>query len=294
MPFYASFVQDRAARAALCGWSVRASTCRGRVALKSIIRTLFLATALCATPAMAHFQTLYTPDLTPDAPADIRVKAIFWHPFIGGPNVDMPFPLEAYAINRGERIDLMPSLSQVTFAGPDNQALAFDLTVPVRRAGDYVTVLVGEAYFDEAAQLLIQPYVKMILNAGGLPSDWDVPVGLPAEIVPMTKPYNVMSGSTFSARVLRDGEPLPGHQVEIVYLNAVPDMEANRSVSNGVVPPDGGVLVATTDDNGVFTVGLPRAGYWGFGALAAGPAFVNEDHVHISQDAILWVEVVPF
>lgn len=253
-----------------------------------------LAASLAAQPGFAHFQSLYTPDLTLDRPGEVPLKAIFWHPFSEGPNVDMPRPLELFSINRGERTDLMGSLEEIVFEGPDNAAIAYDATLPVPRAGDYVTVLVGDYYFDEASDFYIQQIAKTVLNYGGLPTDWNEPVGLPTEIVPLTKPYNVLAGSTFTGRLLSDGNPLPDFEIEITYLSAEPDMETNTAPEPSVTAPEGGILVTTTDDNGVFTVGLPRPGFWGFGALGAGPDYRHEDGTYISQDAILWVEAVPF
>lgn len=243
-----------------------------------------------AQPAQAHFQTLYTSDLTVTGTMDLPLKAIFWHPFIGGPNVDMPLPLEAFAINRGERIDLLETFEEIAFEGPENSALAYDLTLPVTRAGDYVTVVVGDLYFDESSDLYVQQFTKTIVNASGLPTDWNQPVGLPTEIVPMTKPYNVMAGSTFTGRLLSDGKPLHNYEIEIVYLSTEPDMNTNVAASSTTRAPQGGTLVATTDENGVFTIGLPRAGFWGFGALGAGPQYRHEDGTYMSQDAILWVQ----
>lgn len=252
---------------------------------------LMLAAGFCQ-PAQAHFQTLYTPDLTVSGPVELPLKAIFWHPFIDGPNVDMPRPLKAFAINRGERIDLLETLEEIEFEGPESAGLAYDLTLPITRAGDYVAVVVGDIYFDESSNLYVQQFTKTIINSSGLPSDWNRAVGLPAEIVPMTKPYNVMAGSTFTGRLISDGEALPNYEIEIVYLSAEPDMETNVAGASTAQAPEGGTLVATTDANGVFTVGLPRAGFWGFGALGAGPEYRHEDGTYMSQDAILWVQAV--
>lgn len=267
-------------------------THKKRSSVKAIASLVVVLLAGLSGPAHAHFQTLYTPDLTVSGAMELPLKAIFWHPFIGGPNVDMPLPLGAFAINRGQRIDLLETFEEVSFEGPENSALAYDLTLPVTRAGDYVTVVVGDLYFDESSDLYVQQFTKTIVNSGGLPSDWNQPVGLPTEIVPMTKPYNVMAGSTFTGRLLSDGRPLPDYEIEIVYLSTEPDMGTNAAAAPTAQAPQGGMLVATTDENGVFTVGLPRPGFWGFGALGAGPEYRHEDGTYMSQDAILWVQAV--
>ena len=44
------------------------------------------------------------------------------------------------------------------------------------------------------------------------------------------------------------------------------------------------------DSNGVFTFGLPRAGWWGFAALGAG-GDLKHNGKELSQDAVIWVQV---
>ncbi len=50
----------------------------------------------------------------------------------------------------------------------------------------------------------------------------------------------------------------------------------------------GGAVVIRSDDNGLFTYAVPRAGHWGFAALDIGP-----DKMHggkdLSQDAVIWI-----
>ncbi|WP_198516917.1 hypothetical protein [Sinorhizobium meliloti] len=44
------------------------------------------------------------------------------------------------------------------------------------------------------------------------------------------------------------------------------------------------------DANGGFAIGLPRAGWWGIGALGIGPVKEHRGK-QLSQDAVLWIEV---
>ncbi len=41
--------------------------------------------------------------------------------------------------------------------------------------------------------------------------------------------------------------------------------------------------------NGEFTFGIPRAGWWGFCALGAGPEDTYKGK-ELSQDAVIWVQ----
>lgn len=273
--------------------------------------SVVLALAATAVPAAAHFQTIYAPSFLIEEPGEVPLKLIFWHPFIEGPNVDMPEPVEFYMVHRLQRTELMDRLERIVFQGPENPAVAYDASLPVERVGDYVVVLVTGLYYDDASGGYIQQFAKAILNFGDAPTDWfrtaDIPAtpadldvlgeasfdeaaGLATEIVPLTKPYNVLAGSTFTGMLLREGAPLPFWQVEIVYLSAEPDMETNTIGETSVSPPPGGMLVVTTDEEGIFTVGVPRAGFWGFGALGSGPTTEAPDGQPLSQDAILWIE----
>jgi cobalt/nickel transport protein len=259
-------------------------------------------------PVQAHFQSIYADNYNQPAPAEVPLKLIFWHPFFDGPSVDMPPPEEFYALHRGERIDLMDSVTETVFQGPDGTSVAYDAVLPAQRLGDYVLMLTTGPFRDETAGLVIQQYVKAVINRGGLPTDWDasgkfIDIAniatanldpIPTEIIPMTKPYNVLAGSTFTGMLLQDGMPVPGWDVEVVYIAANVDMDSSAAGEATVARPPGGYLTVKTDPNGIFTFGIPRAGFWGFGALGSGPDQVTEDGTPLSQDAIIWVEAFDF
>jgi cobalt/nickel transport protein len=127
-----------------------------------------------------------------------------------------------------------------------------------------------------------------VLNRNALPTDWDQPVGLPTEILPLNKPYNVIVGCTFSGVVLSEGKPVAGAEIEIEFMAAEPDLEAFATTESTVQPMAGGSIVAITDEKGVFTFGIPTAGHWGFAALGSGPVTEHKGK-ELSQDAVLWI-----
>ncbi len=247
-----------------------------------------LALALVSAPALAHFQLVYTPDSNLETAGEIPMKLLFWHPMDNGHVMDMAEPQQFFVRFRGERTDLKPSLSPVSFVGLENEGQAFSAATEVRRAGDYTFAVVPQPYYEESEDIFIQQITKNIVNRGGLPVDWMEPVGLPAEIVPLNKPYGVIAGSTFSGIVLADGEPVAGAEIEIEYLAAEPDLETNRPASEAAAGVPGGAIVAITKADGSFTFGIPKAGHWGFAALGVGP---TKEHAgkELSQDAVLWV-----
>ena len=248
------------------------------------------ALSICLAPslAQAHFQLVYTPETMVEKPGDVPVGLIFWHPFENGHAMDMARPEQVFALSHGRRIDLTPSLSEATFKGAQNEAAAWRATVPVRKMGDYVLVTIAAPYYEQSEDLYIQQFAKSYLNLGQLPSDWADPVGLATEIVPLDKPYNIPAGGIFTGRVLSQGKPVAGAEIEVEYLAAAPDLESFSAGPATTEPLPGGALVVTSDENGYFTYGLPRAGVWGFAALGTGPESAHEGKA-LSQDAVIWV-----
>ena len=247
-----------------------------------------LSFAALAQPALSHFQLIYTPKVNLEKAGDVPLKLIFWHPFENGHVMDMGKPESFYAVHKGQKIDLMPSLKPIKFKGMDNEAAAYDAAIKVKRNGDYILVIEPAPYYEESEDIYIQQLTKSYLNKGTLPTGWEEPVGLATEIVPLNKPTNILAGSSFTGRVLADGKPVAGAEIEIEYMAAEPDMETNSPKKATASPMPGGAVVALSDENGYFTFAIPKAGFWGFAALGSGPKKEHEGK-ELSQDAIIWV-----
>jgi len=257
--------------------------------LEHLQRACVAALALTLpAPVSAHFLLEYTTETIIAHPGDVPVKLIFWHPFGNGYVMEMARPRAFFMVHRGDRTDLLDTLEPVAFRGAENTATAWRGTVPVKRSGDYILVTEPEPYFEESEDKYIQQITKAFLNRSTLPTDWDSPVGLPTEILPLSKPYNVLVGGSFTGRVLSEGAPVPGAEIEIEYMAAEPDMDAAGTTTPTVDPPPGGALVLYSDANGYFTFSVPRAGHWGFAALGVGPETEHEGKP-LSQDAVLWI-----
>lgn len=175
--------------------------------MKKTVLAAALAT-LIPVGAQAHFLLQHTDEVLIDRPGDVPVGLIFWHPMENGHAMDMDAPQEFFMIHNGEKTDLMDRVAPATFKGKNNEAAAFTASVPVKRSGDYVVVTVPAPYYEESEDIYIQQITKSVLNRNTLPTDWDQPVGLPTEILPLNKPYNVVVGSTFSGVVLSEGKPV--------------------------------------------------------------------------------------
>ncbi len=246
--------------------------------------------ALAAAPAAeAHFQLVYTPEVNVEKPGNLPMRLVFWHPMENGHVMDMGQPREFFVVTKDGKTDLLPALKPITFKGSENAAKAFAVDLPVKKNGDYVVAVVPAPYYEKGEDIFIQQIAKSYVNKGGLPTNWAEPLGLPTEIVPLNKPTNVLAGSTFSGVLLSEGKPVAGAEIEIEYIAATPDLKTNAApAKTSVKAPAGGALVAVTDANGVFTFGIPKAGFWGFAALGTGPAKTHEGK-ELSQDAVIWV-----
>lgn len=255
---------------------------------KSLVAALSMAAAAIATPASAHFQLIYTPEVNLNRAGKVPFKLIFWHPFENGHAMDMGQPEEFYYIHKGEKTDLLDTLKPITFKGAHNEAAAYEADVKIKRSGDYILVTKPAPYYEESEDIYIQQITKSFVNKGGIPTDWMEPVNLPTEIVPMNKPTNILAGSTFTGRLLSNGAPVAGAEIEIEYMAAEPVMDENKAGEPKASPMPGGAIVAISDANGYFSFGIPKAGFWGFAALGSGPKTEHEGK-ELSQDAVLWV-----
>lgn len=256
--------------------------------LKLLAGLYALALLFPPTPAWAHFQLIYTPQVNLTKAGPVPVRLIFWHPFENGHAMDMGPPEAFFVVHKGQRTDLMDTLSPITFHGAGNDAKAYAAKVPVKRNGDYVLAVVPAPYYEASEDIYIQQLAKSLLNKGGVPTDWAEPVGLPTEILPLNKPTNVLAGSTFTGRVLAEGRPVAGAEIEVEFMAAEPDMATDAAGAPTAEPMPGGSVVVLSDANGYFTFGIPRAGFWGFAALGTGPV-TEHNGKPLSQDAVLWI-----
>ncbi len=269
---------------------------------KQILASLGLMAALAvAAPASAHFEMVYTAGNTAMEKAeDLDLRIAFAHPAESGHMMDMGGVNEFYALyKRGEnapqKLDFKNYLKAIKWSSAEGSGDAFSALIPrkdIRSIGDYVFVVVPGYYMEKEEDIYMQQITKLIVNVGGAPTIWNEPAGLPCEIVPMIKPYATWAGNVFQGLVLSGGKPVPGAEVEVEYLSFPPDMKANAFAKNPVVTYPNSSLITQTviaDQNGVFTFGLAKAGWWGFAALGIGPDKEYKGK-ELSQDAVIWVQ----
>jgi cobalt/nickel transport protein len=266
-------------------------------------KLLVAVAALAASPAaFAHFLLLYTPQTAMRSAQPVTFAMVFTHPFEPTHTMSIEKPLAFYVISqRGaeaepQRTDLMAHLQPVTWRSLQEPGQAYEAQLPrnlVRSLGDYVFVLEAAPYYEASEDKYIQQYTKTVLNVGGVPGNWSAKNKLPTEILALDKPYANWTGGVFRGVVLANGKPVPNAELEVSFVNHPPVMDERRFVTHTTVnaPQDSfqnlGILA---NERGEFTIGLPRAGWWGICALGVGPqkTFKGKE---LSQDAVLWIQV---
>jgi nickel transport protein len=256
---------------------------RGNTAWHRRICPVLVAACLALTaaaPARAHFGIILPADdmvMATDG-RRLSLQLMFLHPFQGS-WMSMARPAAFGVRIQGQSVDLLSQVHPAERSGHAIWAADYD----IRRPGDHVFFLEPAPYFEPAEECFIVHYTKVIVHALGMESGWDEPVGLKTEIVPLSRPYGLWTGNVFQGKVLRYGAALPNADVEVELL-----------AEGTLTPPADPFItqVVRTDANGVFTYGLPRAGWWGFAALSTDEAPRRHSDGHdypVEIGAVLWV-----
>ncbi len=242
---------------------------------------LFAAMALsfCA-PALAHFGMVIpsAPVVSEGAKSALTFDLRFWHPF---ENSGMNLARPSFTLYRdGKSADLTPSLRPVKTRGFDTWSASYT----VSRPGLHTFVMTPAPYWEPAEDCFIIHYTKVAVPAFGDDDGWDKPLGLPVEIVPLSKPFAQYAGNVFQGRVMAGGKPVPGAEVEVEFYPG--------DKLKGVAPNDLMVTQAVkADDAGIFTYAAPCPGWWGFAALVEGPDKMDHEGTpkKVELGGVIWV-----
>ena len=199
--------------------------------------------------------------------------------------MDMQAPEQFGVQIAGIKHDLTSELEVTRLRGKLNPAnvSSFKAQHKIKRAGDYTFFLTPAPYWEAEEQAMIIHYTKVIVNAYGLENGWETPVGLPVEIMPLSRPYGLWTNNLFSGQVLNNGQPEANALVEIEY----------RGQGNVKIPATPFITqVVRADVNGVFHYAMPKAGWWGFAALVDnGKTLVAPDgtNAQVEEGGLVWV-----
>ena len=152
----------------------------------------------------------------------------------------------------------------------------------IKRPGVYKFFVEPQPYFEPAEEKFISHVPKVIISAFGFEDGWDEPIGLPYEIIPLSKPFGLYSGNLFQGKVLKHGKIASNVEVEVELYNTF-GLKA---------PSDAHITqVVKTDENGIFSFTMNHKGWWGFAALIEeGELKHNNKSYPIENGALLWIK----
>jgi cobalt/nickel transport protein len=243
---------------------------------------------IVASTAAAHFAMIVpsTDVVGNDDPKDVSLMLQFTHPFEGGPQMDMQRP-EKFGVVMGDAItDLTETLKEKRIDGKS----AWETTYKISKPADYIFFLRPKPYWEQAEDKFILHFTKVIVSGFGAHEGWDKPIaktaGLPAEIIPLSRPYSLYGGNIFTGQVFREGKPLAYAEVEVEWWGK----------GKTKAPTDAHVAqVVKTDVNGVFSYSMPKPGWWGFSAIMEGPDTIQRENQpkKVEIGAVIWVHAYP-
>lgn len=124
----------------------------------------------------------------------------------------------------------------------------------------------------------------MVVDAFASGEGWDLMVGLPVEIQPLSRPTGVWTGNLFRGIVKKNGKPVPYAEIEVEYVNDGTVKAPNDAFDTQVIK---------ADQNGVFAYAMPRAGWWGFAALVKGDQKMKApdgSQAEVELGGLMWVK----
>lgn len=206
--------------------------------------------------------------------AKIELTYSFMHPFEQH-YMNMEKPTIAGVFTNDKTIDITKTL--------EKQNDSWKATYTFQEPGIYQFFVDPVPYFEPAEGLFIRHLTKTIIDAFGSGEGWDKPVGLKAEIVPLTRPYGLYKGNIFSGKVLYKGKAVADAEVEVELYN----VKKYKNPSEAHITQS-----VKTDKNGVFHFAMPKSGWWGFSALLEDDVTIKKDDKEypVELGAVLWIK----
>jgi nickel transport protein len=250
-------------------------------------RVLLFVILLAPGPASGHYNMLF-PSAAAVKKGEVVEFTYQWgHPF-EHELFDAPKPEKVNVLfpDLMTHKDLTSSLQSFKQAGADGKDVAcwkFNFT-PSQR-GDHSFFLATPPIWLDADKEFVQDIVRVNLHVQ-TQNGWEADPGDGFRIIPLTRPYGLLSGMTFQGRVRRGGDGMEevSPLVEIERYNPAPpkDLPAEELIT----------FTTRYDPNGVFTFAFPEAGWWGFTAQRSGGAQQRKGKDYpLRQRLTLWIPV---
>ena len=250
--------------------------------MRKVLGSLLLTVGM----SFAHFLVV-KPDSDIVRKPVIKVESEFTHPAEGYPA--MHYQIERSGVFVNGRIYPIEWQKRYIPAEPGSDLKVEEYTAAIRLHGPgvYQIFVEQKPYFEPTEGQFIQQIAKVYVSAFGWEEGWRKPIGLPVEIVPLTRPFGLWEGNTFVGQVLKNGKPVPYARVEIEYYNSQGVKYPNELLYTQVVK---------TDQNGIFIYTVPWSGWWGFSAITEGGEIKNPSDgkkYPLELDAVVWIYAYP-
>jgi cobalt/nickel transport protein len=240
--------------------------------------------------------------LLPEAPNGKKGEPVtlvyqWGHPF-ENQLFDAPPPARVFVLTpEGKTIELAKSLEKFKKKSAEpKEALAYRFKFTPETRGDFTFILNTPPIWLADSKEFVQDSVKAVVHVQAQ-KRWDAESGKGFRIMPLTRPYGLLPGMVFQARVL-DKEVINPEAPEIPLKagglgGLLVQYERYNPTPPKALPSDELVTFATkTDPNGVATCTLPEAGWWCLVAQRdAGKRAYDGKEYPLRQRVILWVHV---
>lgn len=184
-----------------------------------------------------------------------------------------------------QRSEHLSALEESTSFG----APAWITEVAMPHAGVHHFIMETKPTWTPAQNRFVQHVARTLQPSQDNTELWDKSSGLDFEILPLTRPFALCTGMSFSGQVVLRGQPVAHATIEAVWLP-----EAAISRKKVAKPMQSTEQLVKTDAEGNFTIACPWAGWWGFSAVTGGgdPLRDPEGSLRpVDQKTTLWVPI---
>jgi cobalt/nickel transport protein len=210
-----------------------------------------------ATTSFAHYNMLIPDKAWAEKGEKVTFTYQFGHPF-EHELFDAPEPKMVIVVLPDGKTQNIDKLTKLAIKGADGKKVAgYQFVYEPAMRGDHTVVLQTPPIWMEESKEFVQDTVKVVLHVQ-TQKNWDAEElpGSKLSIISLTRPYGLLPGMVFQARVGSKApfQPLKGTEIEVERFNRTP-------LKN--MPPDELITFKTkTDPNGVFTFAFPNPGWW--------------------------------
>lgn len=266
-------------------------------------------------PALAGFALILPDTPVVDNPEQNTLRVILGtlEPATGqGASMERPQALTALRFHgeETERSEHLSVLEEVQAYGVP----AFSMEIALPQPGVYHFILQNKAVWQPEQDKFVQYVSKLEVPVHGASEGWDKPAGINFEILPMSRPFGLCAGMSFTGQVLLDGKPVAGALVEATALNSAvkadirpmpsaeeladPQNKAKAEKAKNVpktapLSPYQAVQELRADAQGVFTFTCPTPGWWAFAASNTSDSLQDPDGKQkpLETKTIFWVYI---